>query len=259
MKTSTFRITICVLSLILCFTASAQHKTIDSEMKAVLEQDSLMWAYFNACTIDKMRSLFTDDTEFYHDKSGILKGVDNFIATSHKNLCSTENFRLRRDVVPGTLNVFPLQNNGIVYGAILTGEHVFYVIEKAKEPRLDGHARFTHLFLKTDSGWRMSRVFSYDHGPAQYINKRKEVTLSQRTLLKYAGTYIAPHAGLCVVKANGNILDLVIGDQSYKLYPESESNFFVPDRDLTFEFHENKMIVRENGNVVEEAVRKPSK
>jgi len=244
-----------VLSVALCITAAAQDKTLDNEMKAVLKQDSLLWTYFNSCEIEKMRSLFTEDLEFYHDVGGILKGVDAFITTSQKNLCGNENFRLRRDVVPGTIKTFPLKDKGVVYGAILTGEHVFYILEKGKDPRLDGHAIFTHLFIKTPDGWKMSRVLSYDHGPAQAANKRREISLDEKTLQRHAGTYRAPQSGLGVVKQNAGHLELTIGEQVFILLPESETKFFVKERDLTFEFLNNKMIVRENGNVVEEAVR----
>jgi hypothetical protein len=58
------------------------------------------------------------------------------------------------------------------YGAILTGEHVFYILEKGKSERLDGLAKFTHVWRFKDNEWKMHRVLSYDHGPAPYINKR---------------------------------------------------------------------------------------
>ena len=54
----------------------------------------------------------------------------------------------------------------MVYGAILSGEHVFYVRQKGKPEVLDGRAKFTHLWLLKDGVWKMSRVLSYDHGPA---------------------------------------------------------------------------------------------
>jgi hypothetical protein len=240
----------------------AQEKSTDDEMKAVLAQDSILWMHYNACEMEKMREVFGADIEFYHDKGGVLKGLDNLISTSQKNLCTNENFRLRREAVAGTVKAFPMKNEGIVYGAILTGEHVFYVLEKGKEPRPDGLAKFTHLFLKSDGVWKISRVFSYDHGPSPYVNHRKQITLSEHALRKLGGAYEAPKTGLCVVKPEDDFLNLVIGDQVYKLLPETETSFFVIGRDLTFEFiHDkaskrDKMIVRENGNVVEEALRK---
>jgi hypothetical protein len=57
-------------------------------------------------------------------------------------------------------------------------------------------------------------------------------------------------------------LNLIIGDKKFLLLPETETTFFTTDRDLIFEFatdsssKKRKMIVRENGKVVEEAIEK---
>lgn len=249
-----------ILSTILHCFVYAQEKKTDNELKAVFAQDSLLWLHYNRCEMEKLRSLFTEDIEFYHDKGGPLKGLNNLISTSQKNLCGNENFRLRRDAVPGTIKAFPMTNNGEIYGAILTGEHVFYILENGQKPRLDGRAKFTHLFLKTGSGWKISRVLSYDHGPAPIVNERKEILLSEESLRQHAGIYEAPKTGKCIVTSKDNYLNLIIGDKVFILHPETETKFFVTERDLTFEFvhasGKNKMIVRENNLLVEEAVQK---
>lgn len=246
---------ILALLIIFCEHVNAQNKTVDDELKAALAKDSIFWQHYNTCNIDAMRGFFTDDVEFYHDKGGVLNGLDNLLSSSKKNLCGNDNFRLRREVVAGSVKIFPMKDGDKLYGAILSGQHVFYVLEKGKEPRLDGLARFTHLLLKTESGWKMSRVLSYDHGPAQYVNHRKEIVVSETILRHYEGTYKAPHSGLCGIKYIDGVLTLTIGDKIFKLLPESDIMFFSADRDLTFEFKEDRMIVREQGKVVEEAIR----
>jgi hypothetical protein len=209
-----------------------------------------------------MQKFFKDDIEFYHDKGGLTLGLGNLTATMRKNLCGNENFRLRRASVDGTIKVFPLQNSSDIYGAIISGEHVFYVLEKDKEERLDGLAKFVNLWVLRDGVWKMSRIFSYDHGPAPYVNNRKEIKLTTIILDQFVGKYAAPHSGLCRIQRENNFLYLVIGDKKYDLHPQSDKSFFVTDRDLVFEFTKNvsgnisKMIVRENGNIVEEAQRK---
>ena len=126
----------------------------------------------------------------------------------------------------------------------------------------DGRAKFCHLFLKTGTEWKLSRVLSYDHGPAPIGNERKEISLHEESLRQHAGIYEAPKTGKCIVTTKDNYLNLVIGDKVFMLHPETETKFFVTDRDLTFEFvHDNalgknKMIVRENNLLVEEAVQK---
>ena len=243
-----------LLSLTVPGNIIAQEK-IDDGLKIVLSQDSVFWRAYNTCNVDAMRNLFTEDIEFYHDKGGRINGLENVLSVSQKNLCSNDNFRLRREPVPGTVKIFPMTEDGKIYGAILSGQHVFYVLESGKEARLDGLAKFTHLWLKTESGWKMSRVFSFDHGPAPYISPRKAIALEKKALQRYAGNYQAPHAGSCDVRQGNGTLLLTIADKHYTLHPENEKVFFVTDRDLTFEFSGDKMIVREQGKIVEEAMR----
>ena len=59
-----------------------------------------------------------------------------------------------------------LRNGDTVYGAIVAGEHLFYVRPPDKPEFLDGRARFVSLWLLKDGAWKMARLLSYDHGPA---------------------------------------------------------------------------------------------
>jgi Domain of unknown function (DUF4440) len=148
--------------------AQAEHQKLTA---TILQKDSLFWTAYNQCDTDNFQEFFTADVEFYHDKGGITNGLDNLMALTKKNLCGTNNFRLRREVVEGTVKVFPLHTNGVIYGAIISGEHVFYILENGKEPRLDGLAKFTHVWLLNDGNWKMARILSYDHGPASAKKK----------------------------------------------------------------------------------------
>ena len=174
------------------------------------------------------------------------------------NLCSNENFRLRREGIAGTMKVFPLQKSDTIYGAILSGEHVFYILEKGKKERLDGKARFTHLWLLNNGVWKMSRVLSYDHGPAPYINKRKEIQLPAKVLNQFIGKYKGAQSGIVTIQKENDLLALVGNNKKSILYPETQNRFFMKERDLMFEFIKNeankdyRLVVRENGEVVEE-------
>jgi hypothetical protein len=145
--------------------ASAQ--TTPSELTAtILQRDGLFWKAYNACDVEAMAAFFPEDVEFYHDRGGPTLGLTNFVGTLRQGLCGRPDSRLRREAVAGTVRVFPLQKENAVYGAILSGEHVFYTLDKGKPERLGGRARFTHLWLQRDGAWKMARVLSYDHGPA---------------------------------------------------------------------------------------------
>jgi hypothetical protein len=149
-----------LLSLTMIREAYAQQN--DDLTRTILSLDSVFWQAYNRCDVEKMETFFTKDVEFYHDKGGLTVTADSLFKSIRKGLCGNENWRLRREVIPGTLKVYPLNN----YGAILSGEHLFYINEKGKEEHLDGIARFTHVWRFSDNQWKMHRVLSYDHGPA---------------------------------------------------------------------------------------------
>lgn len=131
--------------------------------KVILYQDSIFWVAYNVCDVEKMMTFFSDDIEFYHDKGGLTTSLPSFRTAVENGLCGKPDWRLRREAIQGSLKVFPLNN----YGAILSGDHVFYIIENGNPGRLDGQAKFTHVWRFKDKAWKMHRVLSYDHGPAK--------------------------------------------------------------------------------------------
>lgn len=160
---------ICGLSIAfgLFINVNSYAQTTDAELTAtILQLDSSFWKTYNTCDTINMRKYFTEDLEFYHDKGGPSFGKETLISTYARNICNG-GFRLRREAVAGTLKVYPMRNNDTLYGAVLTGDHYFYVTEKGQAEKRSGFARFTHLWLKQDGVWKMSRILSFDHGAAE--------------------------------------------------------------------------------------------
>ena len=131
---------------------------------AVGERDAAFWRVYNACDTGAFRGFFTNDVEFYHDRGGLTSGLEALDGSLRKNLCGGDT-RLRRAPVDGTVRISILRQGDAVYGAIVSGEHVFYVTQPGKPEFLDGHARFANLWRLQDGVWRMSRILSYAHGP----------------------------------------------------------------------------------------------
>jgi hypothetical protein len=154
------------LTLFLLVSLFSFSQTDEEVKQLIIEKDSLFWVAYNNCNVETMGSWLTDDVEFYHDKGGSSIGRDTLMAVIRKNLCGNNDFRLRRAAVKGTVNVFVMHSSNKVYGAIISGQHVFYVNEKGKKEFLDGLARFTQLWILKDGQWKMSRILSYDHGDA---------------------------------------------------------------------------------------------
>lgn len=158
-----------LLLLFSSYTSTAQSSDIEQTIR---KNDSLFWLAYNKCDIAGMRVFIADDMEFYHDKGGVQKGLRAFEETSRKNLCSSNNWQLRREAIQGSVRFYPMESNGKAYGAILSGDHKFFVTENGKPEQATGVAKFTHLWLLENGNWKMARIISYDHGPVPPLNSR---------------------------------------------------------------------------------------
>lgn len=250
---------VAIIFLLFCFCLKTVHAQTEQEKvtASILHLDSLFWNAYNTCDTAGFKKFFTNDIEFYHDKGGITSGAEALIESLKKNICGG-GYKLRREEVTETVKVYSLQNGNEIYGTIISGEHLFYITEKGKDEFQSGQALFTELWLLKDGAWRMARVLSYNHHEPDYVNKRTAIKLDENKLDQLTGIYKAPQSGeINIQKEDGHLL-MLIREQRYIIYPESETVFFSKERDLTFEFVKNnnkvsKMIVREKGNIVEEA------
>jgi len=260
MKNNFYRYVISI-GLLICFYSQKTHAQTEQQVTAtILHLDSLFWNAYNSCDTGKFKNFFTNDVEFYHDKGGATFGIQALVASFNKNLCGNSDFRLRREAVEGTVKVYPLKKSEEIYGAVISGEHVFYIIQKGKPELLDGQASFTHLWLLKNGEWKMARVLSYNHHAADYVNKRKEIKLDENKLDKLTGIYKGSQTGEIKIQREDNHLLMLIGEKKYIIFPETDTTFFSKERDLTFEFVKDgtnkisKMIVREKGVIAEEAI-----
>ncbi len=127
----------------------------DQLYRTIADLDAALFDAYNTCDLPKFGSLLAEDLEFYHDVGGLMVGRQNTVDAVKNNICG----KVRRDLVPGTLRVFPL--NG--YGAVETGIHLFCDPKKGKCPDGSGAAKFTHVWQNKDGAWKITRILSYDH------------------------------------------------------------------------------------------------
>lgn len=134
------------------------------ELTSVLRKnDSLLFNVgFNTCDISQFEKLVSDHFEFYHDKSGVTFSKDAFISSLKNNIC-TLSYKPRRELIEGSLDVYPLEKDGVLYGAVQMGRHRFYAIEKDQTEHITSLAKFVHLWLLENGQWKLSRGISYDH------------------------------------------------------------------------------------------------
>lgn len=117
---------------------------------------------FNQCDLVYLENHISDDLRFYHDKSG-LQDREAFFENTRKYICSDSNKKPIREVDASSLEVFPLYNNGLLYGVIQNGIHHFYLRENGKEDLHTNTAKFTSVWLLENEIWKISEVLSYDH------------------------------------------------------------------------------------------------
>lgn len=143
------------------YSQAAKDSELFIELKAM---DSLFFeAGFNNCEIAAFEPFVSKDLEFYHDQSGISTSKKEFLEAVKQNICSSPDKKPIRQLKPESLEVFPLYQNGELYGVIQKGQHDFYIREPGKELLFTSTARFTHLWLLRDKDWILKRVLSYDH------------------------------------------------------------------------------------------------
>jgi hypothetical protein len=65
--------------------------------------------------------------------------------------------KIRRELVEGNLEVYPIKN----YGAIEIGLHRFCHVENGKDEC--GIFKFVHVWQKRNGEWKVTRVISYNH------------------------------------------------------------------------------------------------
>ncbi|MEA2604356.1 MAG: hypothetical protein QOF89_5348 [Acidobacteriota bacterium] len=128
----------------------------DELLGTIAALDGELFDAYNRCDLEKLGTFFTEDLEFYHDQTGLSRGRQAMVDAVKKNICG----KVRRDLVPGTLEVYPLHG----YGAVEIGVHRFCGPKKTEKcGEASGVAKFVMLWQNKDGAWRITRVISFDH------------------------------------------------------------------------------------------------
>jgi len=118
---------------------------------------------FLGCDPKRLATMLTDDFEMYHDRGGLVATSAAPFVEQYSKDCAKrskpDEWRSRRELVPGTMKVWPVPG----FGAIEDGEHVFHERKGDGPEKKVGRARFTQAWKWSPEGWRLARVFSYDH------------------------------------------------------------------------------------------------
>lgn len=138
----------------------------ESLFQIIAELDTIVFKAYNSCNLMDFKNYFVEDLEFYHDKTGMISSRKSMLEALEVMLCGNSKVKTRRELIVDSLMVYPLDN----FGAIQVGEHQYYRSFDGQPEELVEVAKFTHVWKNDETGWKISRVLSYDHQP---ISKKK--------------------------------------------------------------------------------------
>ncbi|HZF68447.1 MAG TPA: serine hydrolase [Gemmatirosa sp.] len=170
---------------------------------ALARMDSVMFdASYVRCDARAVHALLADDVEFYHDRGGLHRGAEVRADFTRLTANCPRAQGIRRELVPGTLRVYPVSG----YGAVQTGEHRFI----ARGAATSTTARFVHVWRKDGGAWKASRILSLDHQAVPPAPTGSAVLPPDRTALaarvdSLATAFLreAPAAGLTMAMVRG--------------------------------------------------------
>ncbi|MCB0819327.1 MAG: nuclear transport factor 2 family protein [Bacteroidetes bacterium] len=143
--------------------ATSQELKVSELFIELKKHDSLFFEVgFNQCDTSFLAKMTHDNLIFYHDQGGI-QNKREFLISIKDNICPDSAGKPIRKVRQETLEVFPLFNNGELYGVIQKGVHDFYIREQGKFDRHTSTAKFTHVYLLINGEWILREVLSYNH------------------------------------------------------------------------------------------------
>jgi CubicO group peptidase (beta-lactamase class C family) len=131
--------------------------------QTIKENDSLLFDIgFNTCDIRQFENLLSEHFEFYHDQAGVTDSKEAFISGIKNGLCQLS-YKPKRILAENTMQIYPLKNNDLLYGAIQTGVHNFYASDGNAPEYLTSIAKFTHVWIIEEGKWKLVNGLSYDH------------------------------------------------------------------------------------------------
>jgi ketosteroid isomerase-like protein len=137
-------------------TESKPYTPVSKELfDTIVKMDGVVFDAANKGDLEKLKTLFAEDLEFFHDTGGL----DNYAKTMENFQRIFTNYGYtKRVLVEGSIEVYPIKD----YGAIQTGVHKFCRLENGELINC-GTYKFTHIWKNTPTGWKISRVISYGH------------------------------------------------------------------------------------------------
>ncbi|MEI9908213.1 MAG: serine hydrolase [Bacteroidota bacterium] len=212
------------LLLIVCSVtlANGQIATNSELFQSLKKQDSIFFERsFNLCDLEYLNKAIHKNLIFFHDQGGIQNRND-FLENTKNNICSNPRQKPIRKLEENSLQVFPLYNDGKLYGAIQSGIHDFYIREPNKEDVRTSRAKFTHVWLLENGDWLLKEVLSYDHNDPIKTTVQNSFEKEIEQLLVQEKV---PALGLAIIE-NGRLKQVQVFGNIDKDIPASYNSIF---------------------------------
>lgn len=200
---------LCMFFLLFSKSVCAQLSSSDELYKTILEKDSLLFSVgFNNCDIAQFENLLSDKLIFLHDKNGV-SNKQQFLRDLKNGLCKDPEVRLvKRILEKGSTKIYPLYKDGIIYGAVQDGTHLFY----DNTENTPGIAKFSAIWELENGKWKLVISSSYDHKsysgdirPSSFDNDTEIENWLKRNNIKTLGVGIIEEGKLKQVKVYGKL------------------------------------------------------
>jgi hypothetical protein len=152
-----------ILSLALAAATVEVPKGAELERQIAARDAELFRLVFEQCDPARLRTMVDPGFEMFHDKGGMVARTSEDFVADYAKSCEEKKapnaWRSRRELVAGTMRVYPVPG----YGAIEEADHVFYERQGDGPEKLVGKGRLAQVWSLSESGWRLARVLSYAH------------------------------------------------------------------------------------------------
>ena len=157
------KVIIAIITFLISLVSNAQVDKTSELYKTLQSKDSIIFERaFNKCESEKLNDIIAEDFEFYHDIAGFDER-EAFFNSIKNGICKNPG-NIERNLVENSLEVYPLLNNNVLYGAIQKGKHTFKENQQGNL-KVVVIADFTHVSILEQNTWKLKRVLSYNHNP----------------------------------------------------------------------------------------------
>lgn len=158
-------ITLLVLALLVAAPAARAQMAVGSDLYAqILAADGMLFERrFNQCDPAAMDEILSPGFRFVHDQNGLTESREQFLKGFNESICSNPQRKPIRAMVPDSMQVFPLHNDGKRYGAIQMVRNRYLIREPGKAVYETSSGQVINLWLLEEGRWRLRESLSYDH------------------------------------------------------------------------------------------------